>query len=174
MLDDAAIERYSRQILLPEVGGRGQERLCAARVVVSGRDAAAAFAASLLAAAGVQVVCEDGSPGRLATTVAAVTVAGRTAGAGAVVATLVGRPCLDCVPETVWHMADAAARGPERPGSLEASAQTFGALVAAETLRAVLGLATAGRVQAFDLEHDTFEARSLPASDGCASCVVPA
>ena len=174
MLDDAAIERYSRQILLSEVGGRGQEQLCAACVIVSGRDAAAAFAASLLAAAGVRVVCEDGAPGRLVTRLGAAAVVGRTDGAGAVVATLVGRPCVDCVPESVWRMPGSAVPGTERPVPSDASAQAVGALVAAETLRTALGLAPLGRVQAFDLERGTFEARPLPATDGCAACMVTA
>jgi len=41
MLTDAQIERYGRQIILPEVGGRGQERLLAARVAVAGAGPAA-------------------------------------------------------------------------------------------------------------------------------------
>lgn len=53
MLSDAQVERYSRQILLPEVGGRGQERLLAARVALAGAGRAAAVAATLLGRAGV-------------------------------------------------------------------------------------------------------------------------
>jgi len=52
-LTDARIDRYSRQIILPEVGGHGQERLLAARVVLAGNDEAAQSAATLIARAGV-------------------------------------------------------------------------------------------------------------------------
>src|SRR5437763_1961527 len=51
-LTDEQIDRYSRQIILPEVGGRGQERLLAARVLVAGDDAAADAAVTLLGRAG--------------------------------------------------------------------------------------------------------------------------
>lgn len=47
------IRRYSRHILLAEVGGKGQRRLRAARVLVLGAGGAAAVAAGYLAAAGV-------------------------------------------------------------------------------------------------------------------------
>ncbi len=53
MLTDAQIDRYGRQIILPEVGGRGQERLLAARVAVAGVGQAAAAVAMLLGRAGV-------------------------------------------------------------------------------------------------------------------------
>src|SRR5213592_1975835 len=52
-LTDVQVERYSRQILLPEVGGRGQARLLAACVAVGGDGAAARAAALLLGRAGV-------------------------------------------------------------------------------------------------------------------------
>lgn len=53
MLSDTQIERYSRQILIPEFGGAGQERLLAGCVVVRGATVAAETAATYLAAAGV-------------------------------------------------------------------------------------------------------------------------
>jgi molybdopterin/thiamine biosynthesis adenylyltransferase len=51
MLTDAQIERYSRQIIVPEVGGRGQEQLLAAAVVLGGRGSTAA--SLYLVAAGI-------------------------------------------------------------------------------------------------------------------------
>jgi hypothetical protein len=52
-LTDAQIERYSRQIIVPHIGGRGQERLLAARMLLVGdaRDIDAPLA--YLAGAGV-------------------------------------------------------------------------------------------------------------------------
>jgi hypothetical protein len=58
------IERYSRQVILPEVGGRGQERLLAATVCVRGAGSAATTAALLLGRAGIGtlVVPDDLDP----------------------------------------------------------------------------------------------------------------
>ena len=52
-LSDAQIERYARHILLREVGGRGQARLLAGALRVTGCGRAAEEAAGYLAAAGV-------------------------------------------------------------------------------------------------------------------------
>ena len=54
--DEPTIRRYSRQILLREVGGAGQQKLAAATVAVVGGGAAADVCALYLGAAGVRVV----------------------------------------------------------------------------------------------------------------------
>jgi molybdopterin/thiamine biosynthesis adenylyltransferase len=53
MLTDKQIERYSRQIILPQVGGCGQERLLAASVAVVGIGGVGSVAAAYLTAAGI-------------------------------------------------------------------------------------------------------------------------
>jgi molybdopterin/thiamine biosynthesis adenylyltransferase len=67
VLDETQIRRYARHILLPEIGGRGQERLLAATVVVElGEDRAAEVAAlAYLAAAGVGRLIVRGGDGAI-------------------------------------------------------------------------------------------------------------
>jgi molybdopterin/thiamine biosynthesis adenylyltransferase len=166
MLSDALVERYSRQILLPEVGGRGQERLCAARVTVTGGGDAGAFAATLLAGAGAAVAIEAGPPDELRVTTAATAgVRARFHGSAAVVATLPGMPCVACLPARALGLpaADDAAAAP-------AVAQATGALVAAEALRLVLGLATEGRVHTVDVARGDAAAAPLGGTPGCVRC----
>ncbi len=50
---DAQIQRYSRHIILPEVGGKGQKKLCQAKVLIIGAGGLGSPAAMYLAAAGV-------------------------------------------------------------------------------------------------------------------------
>jgi molybdopterin/thiamine biosynthesis adenylyltransferase len=155
MLADADVERYSRQIVLAEVGGRGQERLLAARVVVEGDGDAAAVAADLLGRAGARVARDAGAAGvRVAVGGDGVVVA-----RGAAVATLVGRPCERCLAPDVLA-GPAVAPTP-------AASQALGALVASEALAVLLGLVRASRLQVVDLATGRFAGRSL---DGAASC----
>ena len=53
MLSDEQIERYSRQIILRQVGGKGQEKLLRSRILVNLTDAMQTSALHYLAAAGV-------------------------------------------------------------------------------------------------------------------------
>jgi hypothetical protein len=52
-LSDGQIERYSRQIIVPRVGGRAQERLLSARIAIVGDSRDLAAPVAYLAAAGV-------------------------------------------------------------------------------------------------------------------------
>ena len=53
MLSDPQIERYSRQIILSHVGGKGQERLLHAKVLVAGDGPMQTQALLYLTAAGI-------------------------------------------------------------------------------------------------------------------------
>lgn len=53
MLSDEQIERYSRQIILPQVGGKGQEKLLHARILVSAAGSLQTAVLHYLAASGV-------------------------------------------------------------------------------------------------------------------------
>ena len=52
-MDDQALLRYSRQIMLPELGIEGQQRLCEARALIVGLGGLGSPAAMYLAAAGI-------------------------------------------------------------------------------------------------------------------------
>jgi len=56
MLRDDQIERYSRQIILPNVGGKGQEKLLAAKVLIIGAGGLGSPAALYLASAGIGTI----------------------------------------------------------------------------------------------------------------------
>ncbi len=58
-LDDERIERYSRQLILAEIGPRGQERMLGARVAVVGTSTAAECLVAYLAAAGIGWIAAD-------------------------------------------------------------------------------------------------------------------
>jgi hypothetical protein len=170
MLADADIERWSRQILLPEVGGRGQERLLASRVAVAGDGPVAATARDLLIRAGVRTTGDDGDVtiviGDASTELARRPLLVRAAVRGAVgiVWTLVGRPCAVCVdaPDAgdvpVDHVLDGIA------------AQALGALVANEALCALLVPPTVGRGHRLDLATGEYAAVTPRPSRACDVC----
>lgn len=179
-LDDAALERYSRQIILPQIGGRGQERLLATRVGVVGEGDAVDVALDLLARAGLPTgpvstanVLVDLSPGgRVARETYAVTrpaILGRVSDVAACVTTVVGRPCARCVAddEPIAHDGTLAALVPAAAGAL-------GALAALEALRVVMLRPAAGRRTLIDLGTGVFDATPLPSTRGCRACGAPA
>ena len=59
-LTESQIQRYARHILLPEVGGKGQERLLSAEVFIAGEPEFVEFAAAYLTAAGVTCDAHSG------------------------------------------------------------------------------------------------------------------
>jgi len=62
VLDDAAIERFARQIVVPGVGAEGQERICSTRIVVIGEPAGVALARTYACAAGFCVEARTNRP----------------------------------------------------------------------------------------------------------------
>jgi hypothetical protein len=187
-LTDHQIERYSRQVILPEVGGRGQERLLAATVSVGGGGPAAATAALLLERAGVGTVLvghgddpatadvdvglsEPGGGVPFALDPASrPLVLGLVRAARIVVATLVGQPCRRCWLQTLRpEELEVGTPGDAAPAALPVA---LGALAASETLRILLAPPAAGRLTSLDLEHGAAAARDL-ASRGCSCCGVP-
>jgi hypothetical protein len=132
VLTEPQLQRYARQLLLPEIGGAGQERLLAARVDVHGEGPAADLLRTYLAAAGVSV-----GPG-------GIRVASRNDAAGASwVLDDVGvawgsreaRPCGGC-------LAAALAELPRPPEDLRAAVgQAAGALAASQLLLWLVGQA---------------------------------
>jgi hypothetical protein len=175
-LTDEQIERWSRQILLPEVGGHGQLRLLAARVAIAGDGPVASWTADLLRRAGVTV--EAGVDADLlvdlesdGTTLAQRALArgiplvrGRLGASGGTIDTLVGRPCGLCAP------ADAQPTG-VADDALAAVTQALGSLVASEVLRVLLLGADGGRRQRIDLDGGRFIGEPL-ATAGCGACGV--
>jgi hypothetical protein len=192
-LSEAQIERYSRQILLPEVGGRGQMRLLAARAAIVGSGPAATGAAVLLGRAGVGALelagVDEGLPElapecrieRVATPSAAADVVVVTSGRQVTVPAR-GAPvvvgALDGETLTVTTFVGrpcAACFGP-LPAGGEAgvlagpASLALGALLAGEALRVLLAPPTAGRTSTVSLDTGAVRGTPLPASIGCPRC----
>jgi hypothetical protein len=202
-LSDAQIERYSRQILLPEIGGRGQERMLEARIALAGSGPAAVVAATLLGRAGVGALdlldetpslpelspdCRVARHGRLgdaplpdvsidlshdavrqAEQVAAPHgpfLLGSLDGTRASLVTLVGRPCVRCVPADIIQTATAT-----DGGSLASSAAlALGALAATEALRVLVLWPRRSRRIVMDFATGELETRELQPTAACRAC----
>ncbi len=146
-LTEDQIRRYARHILLPDVGGRGQERLLGATVTVPvgpGGDAAVA-ALAYLAAAGVGRLRLSGDPGGPVT-------AREQAGGILYGVSDVGRPRLEAIAERIGAInPDVRVEAATEPGGLAldlepatgdradvAAALAVGGAAAARTLAAIL------------------------------------
>jgi hypothetical protein len=177
-LRDADVDRWSRQILLPGVGGRGQQRLLAARVGLAPLRRPHPIAdgvEDLLRRAGVAVLTgaaasdldllidltgDAGDAGPAGVPL----VRGVCRGAAASVLTLVGRPCGRCVsPDSLPEDDPSAER---LQGAAEAACA---ALVAAEVLHTLLEAPHTGRRQRIDLRRGTFAGEPV-ATAGCPRC----
>jgi hypothetical protein len=173
MLDDAQVERYARHVLLPEVGGRGQARLLAARVAVLGDTAVAQVARDLVTRSGAAAT------DRVAPSDAIVVAGGRVpdvvpngrhpivlvraAERQATLRLLRGAPCLACADPALL---ETEPRG-LRPGA--ALSTVTGALAATLVLGALLGRPGGSVVHDVDLDALDLGARSLT-GPGCSSC----
>ena len=168
MLTDAQIERYGRQILLPEVGGRGQERLLAACVAVIGRGTAADVTATLLRRAGIERLQQvEDATAALHVFVDAPRVSPCTAAVVAVTATglvaaLTGRPCPACF----------VAPAPSAPITTNATALHWqiGSLAAAEAVRLLVQANPAPRLYQVSSASSGLRSDPVSATTGCSVC----
>jgi molybdopterin/thiamine biosynthesis adenylyltransferase len=194
VLSEPQIERYSRQIILPEVGSRGQERLLGATVSIHGGGDAATVSASYLAAAGVGRLWTGATPAlpspenpdstRLseppreadvevwigdlpARRPETALVWGAASGSTFVTVRFVrDRACLDCL------VASGLAPHPA-PATATASV-ALGSMLALECLRVLLALGSAApsEVLRADIMRSTFTTERLRTRPGCTVCDV--
>ena len=179
MLSDAQIERWSRQILVPEVGGRGQARLCAARVeVVGGGEGPTALVAELVERAGPSVTVVEAASEQADVMVAwgtaarphqpsiAGAVIGTVYAARAVVTAVTTAPCTACVALHALPLRDA------RTGTALApvTGRIAATVAVAEVVRLLLDPGTGGRTHHIDLAAGTFATEAAHAATACHIC----
>jgi molybdopterin/thiamine biosynthesis adenylyltransferase len=196
-LTDAQVERYSRQIIVPEVGGRGQARIFAAHVRVSGTGAAARAAATLLGRAGVGTLDVDAGMPALDAPSPECRVARSAAPPPDVFVDLSGTP--DALRAGAAGPHGAVVLGAARDADLavltlhrhpcvrcvaeaslaavtgrgptpEPAASALGALAAAEALRALLVGVEAARLTLLGLAGGEVAVRRVGAARACAAC----
>jgi hypothetical protein len=198
MLSDSQIDRYSRQIVLSEIGGRGQERLLRAEVAIRGSGDAALVCASYLAGAGVGTLSLGGVEPR-GSLGDALDLETRNPDCRLVrvprrpsVTIVVGHDVPDAFPNAsavVWggssgdcvrraHLPAGHACAPclrelaDRQSGDESSPQILGAVLALETLRALLELSRNDLSSLVEIDVARGECRSLPfpSRSDCSRC----
>ena len=198
MLSDSQIDRYSRQIVLSEIGGKGQERLLHAEVAIHGGSDAALVCASYLAGAGVGTLSLGGTEprGRLGNVLDLETrnpdcrlvreprqpsvtiVIGRDVPDALSSAAVVvwGASSGDCVRRAYLPAGHACApclrELAGRQAADEASPQMLGAVLALEALRVLLGLSRDERSSLVEIDVARAECRSspFPSRPDCSRC----
>jgi hypothetical protein len=153
LLTEAQVTRYARQLLLPEIGGLGQEAILSARVSLRGTGAALEAAALYLSAAGVAAVASEEHASWVVDGVGA----GRAGG---------GLPCGDCL--ATWF--GAQPRPP--PSRAPAAALAAGAAASAEILLQIVDPTRAKRPFAVRVTPDAAVVHPSP-SRGCPRCAGP-
>jgi hypothetical protein len=198
MLTDAQIDRYSRQIVLSEIGGKGQESLLRAEAAIHGSGDAALVCASYLAGAGVGTLSIAGIEPR-GSLGSVLDLETRNPDCRLVreprrpsVTIVVGRDVPDAFPSSsavVWgassgdcvrqaYLPAGHACAPclrelaGRQSGDEASPQMLGTVLALEGLRALLGLSRNDRSNLIEIDVARGECRSLPfpSRPDCARC----
>ena len=184
MLDDAQIDRYSRQIVLSEIGGRGQERLLAATVAIHGGGDGAAICAVQLAGAGIGTLVIFDSATRAAIVDEARNpdcrvVAGTDSPIDLVLGSGRATARLEEAPPALWGFAEptrvsrvlfpagracaSCLKEFSRMRELvEGSPQALAALLAVDALRVLLGLDHAAAASWFVLDLTRGSAHTLP------------
>jgi hypothetical protein len=197
MLSDSQIDRYSRQIVLPEIGSERQERLLRAEVAIYGSGDATLVCASYLAGAGVGTLSlgsiepRDGLGNALALETrnpdcrlvheprqpAVTIVVGRDVPDGFPRAAVVwGAASGDCIRRVYLPSEHACAPClrdlASRQAADDASPQTLGSLLALEALRTLLDLSRNDGSSLFEIDVARAECRSLPfpSRPDCSRC----
>ena len=187
-LDDDQIERYSRQIVLPEIGAEGQCRLLEARVAVIGTGTGAGDLVAQLGAAGVGTVATapalytaDGPAWAMRLTPSqddrfdVVATLGASASDGPtgthalwLADARIGEtpPCPAC---TSRALSPLPACPPELSGIRDA---LLTAMLATEIIKRLVGVGTprAGRVLTYDPTTASVTVESVAPDSGCARC----
>ncbi len=149
-LSEKQIDRYSRQVLVPQIGGRGQARLLAAQVLVCGNSLALNTALEYVRGAGVTVAKTDSARPDVILMDSATTKLNHRLGIE-LPAIVFGAQkesnwylrmtnCPQCIGENSRRVtADDSDREGD-PATASARAATLGAAAALDTLKYILGL----------------------------------